>query len=82
MRVPEKSRGKGLEPDDTSQKKSIEHWCLLFTLSYSIPRVTWCLQYHLGSKPSNMMYSLKGERFNICTGKAQSSDGRVSHESQ
>lgn len=59
VRGPEKSRGKGLEPDDISQKKSIEHWCLLFTLSYTIPGVPLRLQCHLGSKPSKMMYSLK-----------------------
>lgn len=48
-----------MEPDDISQKKSIEHRYLLFTLSYTIPGVPLCLQCHLGSKPSKMMYSLK-----------------------
>ena len=48
-----------MEPDDISQKKSIEHWCLLFTLSYTVPGVPLRLQCHLGSKPSKMMYSLK-----------------------
>lgn len=59
-RGPEKSRGKGLEPDDISQKKSIEHRYLLFTLSYTIPGVPCVCKCHpLRTKPSKMMYSLK-----------------------